>query len=163
MVEKKPMDVAKVKALKAHSPFGDVERLWVDEFLREPFPLLAPSWWRRLRSPDWKEITPSVDIFDESDDVVIKAELPGMKREDIDTRITGNIVTISGEKKYDEEVEKKHYYRVERSYGSFTRSFHLPIELQTDKATAKFENGILEIRIPKTEEAKKKGKKIPIE
>ncbi len=163
MTDKQKKDVAKVKALKACSPFGDVERLWFDEFLREPFSLPTPSWWRRLSSSAWKGVVPSVDIFDEGDDVVIKAELPGVRKEDIHTSITNNIITISGEKKYDGEMEKKHYYRVERCYGSFIRSFHLPLEVKADEATAKFENGILEIRIPRTEEAKKKEKKIPIE
>ncbi len=163
MVEKKSKDEAKVEALRACFPFRDVERLWSDEFLREPFPLLAPAWWRGLRSPDRKEIIPAVDISDEGDDLLIKAELPGVKREDIDTTVAGHVLTISGEKRRDDEVEGKRYYWIERSYGSLTRSFHLPVEVEVEQATAKFENGVLEIRIPKTEEAKKKEKKVPIE
>jgi HSP20 family protein len=94
---------------------------------------------------------------------VVKAELPGMKKEDIDVSLTEDTITISGEKKKEEKIEKKDYYSLERSYGSFKRSFSLPAEVQTEKASAKFKDGVLEIRIPKTEEAKKKEKKVLIE
>jgi len=77
--------------------------------------------------------------------------------------MTDNTVSISGEKKKEEKVERKNYYREERSYGSFTRSFRLPVEVQPDKAKASFKEGVLEIRIPKTEEARKKEKKVSIE
>ena len=110
-----------------------------------------------------EEISPTVDIFEEGGDVVVKAELPGMRKEDIDVKLTENTVTISGEKKKEEKIEKKNYYRMERSYGSFTRAFSLPAEVQTDKAKAQFAEGILQIRVPKTEEAKKKEKRVQIE
>ncbi|MBI5049382.1 MAG: Hsp20/alpha crystallin family protein, partial [Nitrospirae bacterium] len=77
--------------------------------------------------------------------------------------LTENAITISGEKKKEEKVEKKDYYHFERSYGSFSRTFTLPAEVQTDKAKASFKKGVLEVRIPKTEEAKKKVKKVAIE
>jgi HSP20 family protein len=109
------------------------------------------------------KISPSVDVFEEGDGVVVKAELPGMSREDIDVKVTDNIVTISGEKKKEEKIEKKNFYRMERSYGSFSRSFRLPTEVQAEKASAKFKGGVLEIRIPKSEEAKKKEKKVKVE
>lgn len=86
-----------------------------------------------------------------------------MKKEDIDVTLTEDTLTLSGEKKKEERVEKKDYHRFERLYGSFTRSFHLSKELQTEKVAAKFKDGVLEIRIPKTEEAKKKEKKVLIE
>jgi HSP20 family protein len=113
--------------------------------------------------PEIEEVSPSVDVFEEGDEVVVKAELPGISKEDIDVKVTDDVVTISGEKKKEEKVEKKNYYRIERSYGSFTRSFRLPTEVQAEKASAKFKEGVLEIRIPKTEEAKKKEKKVSIE
>lgn len=94
---------------------------------------------------------------------MVKAELLGMKKEDIDVSLTDNTITVSGEKRKEEKVEKKDYYRLERSYGSFSRSFSLPAEVRTEKVTAKFKDGILEIRIPKTEEAKKKEKKVAVE
>jgi len=122
-----------------------------------------PSWWPRLKMPEIEEISLSVDILTEGDDVVVKAELPGMQKEDIDISLTEDTITISGEKKKEKKVEKKDYYRLERSYGSFKRSFSLPAEVQTEKASAKFKDGVLEIRMPKTEEAKKKEKKVMIE
>jgi len=94
---------------------------------------------------------------------VVKAELPGMKKEDIDISLTEDTITLSGEKRKEEKVEKKDYYSLERSYGSFKRSFSLPAEIQTEKASAKFKDGVLEIRMPKTEAAKKKEKKVMIE
>jgi len=152
--------VTKAEPSKVLSPFYEMET-WLEDFFRRPF--FGPSWWPRLRTPEFEEISPSFDLFTEEDDVVVKAELPGMKKEDIDVSVTDNTITVSGEKRKEEKVEKKDYYRLERSYGSFSRSFSLPAEVQTEKVTAKFKDGILEIRIPKTEEAKKKEKKVAVE
>ncbi len=154
-------EVAKVEPTRLPSPFEEMER-WFDEFFRRPFSLFGPSWLPRLRMPEIEEISPSVDIFEEGDDVVVKAELPGMKKDDIDVTLSDDTITISGEKKREEKVEKKNYYRYERSFGSFSRSFRLPVDVQADKAKATFKDGILEIRIPKTEEAKKRQRKLQI-
>ncbi len=162
MAKKKPKELVKVEPSKPLSPFETAER-WFEDFFRRPFSLMGPSWWPRLRMPEMEEVAPSVDIFEDRDDIVVKAELPGMKKENIDVSLTEDTITISGEKKKEEKVEKKNYYSFERSYGSFKRSFRLPTEVQTDKAKAKFDNGVLEIRIPKTEEAKKKEKKLLVE
>ncbi len=162
MVKKKSKELAKVEPTKAISPIEEMER-WFEDVFRKPFSLLRPSWFPRVRFPEIEEITPTIDVFEEGDNVVVKAELPGMGKEDIDVKVTDDIVTISGEKKKEEKVEKKNYYRMERSYGSFTRSLRLPTEVQTEKAVAKFKEGVLEVRIPKTEEAKKKEKKVSIE
>jgi HSP20 family protein len=143
------------------SPFEAMERRF-EEFFRRPFSMRGLPWWSGLEGPEG-EITPSVDIYEEGGDVVMKAELPGMKKEDIEVRLTDDSITISGEKKKEEKVEKKGYYRLERSHGSFTRSFALPSEVRTDDVKAKFKEGVLEIRIPKTDEAKKKVKKVSIE
>jgi HSP20 family protein len=162
MAKKESKELVKVEPSRALTPYEEMER-WFEDVFRRPFSLMRPSWWPRLEFPELEEVTPSVDIFEEGDGVVVKAELPGMKREDVEVSLTDDVITISGEKKKEEKVEKKNYYSLERTYGSFTRSFRLPAEVQTDKAKAKFESGVLEIRIPKTEEAKKKTKKIPIE
>jgi len=161
MPKKKGKELIKAEPSKALIPFEEAER-WFEHFFRRPFPLM-PSWWPRLSIPELEEIAPVIDIFTEGEDVLVKAELPGMKKEDIDVSLTGDTITISGEKKKEEKMEKKDYYRIERSYGSFSRSFRLPAEVQSDKVTAKFKDGVLEIRIPKTEEAKKKEKKVLIE
>jgi HSP20 family protein len=94
---------------------------------------------------------------------VVKAELPGMEKDNIDVTLSDNRLTIKGEKKKEEEVNKKGYYRSERSYGSFVRSLELPSEVQTDKIKAAFKNGVLEIRLPKTEQAKKKETRVKID
>jgi HSP20 family protein len=110
-----------------------------------------------------EELSPTVDIYEEEKEVVVKAELPGMKKADLDINISDDIITISGEKKAEEKVAKKNYYRLERSYGSFTRKLRLPVATVSDKAKATFSEGILEIRIPKTEEAQAKVKKVRVE
>ncbi len=93
----------------------------------------------------------------------MKADIPGIKKKDLSIDLSENILTISGEKKKEEKVERADYYRYERSLGSFFRRFELPGDLETDKINAHFEDGVLEVRIPKTKEAAKKHKKISIE
>jgi HSP20 family protein len=151
--------VSKAEPSRVRAPFHEMER-WFEDFFRRPF---SPSWWPRLRTPELEEAAPSIDIFTEKDNVVVKAELPGIKKEDINVSITDHTMRISGEKKREEKTEKKDYYWKERSYGSFVRSFQLPAEVQTDKASANFKDGVLEIKIQKTEEAKKKEKKVTVE
>jgi HSP20 family protein len=104
-----------------------------------------------------------VDLYEEKDDIVVKAELPGMEKDNIEVNLSENRLTIKGEKKKEEEVKKEGYYRSERSYGSFVRTLELPSEVQTDKVKAAFKNGVLEIRLPKTEEAKKKETKVKVD
>lgn len=162
MAGKESKELAKTEPARALSPFEEMERR-VEDLFRRPFSLMEPSWWPRLRMPEMEEVSPKVDIFEEGDNFVVKAEIPGLKKEEIEVNLTGDMITISGEKKKEEKVERKDYYRVERSYGSFTRSFRLPKEVQTDKAKATFKDGVLEVKVPKTEEAKKKEKKVPVE
>lgn len=142
------------------SPFEEMER-WFEEAFRRPF--FAPSWLPKIRLPEFGATYPTVDIFEDGNEVVVKAELPGMKKEDIEVNISDDVITISGEKKTEEKVEKKDFYRLERSFGSFTRTLQLPAEIQTDKAKASFKDGVLEVRIPKTEAAVQKVKKITVE
>jgi HSP20 family protein len=142
------------------SPFEEMER-WFEEAFRRPF--YAPSWMPKFKLPEFGMSYPTVDIFEDGNDVIVKAELPGMKKEDIDVNISDDVITISGEKKSEEKVNKKDYYRLERSYGSFTRTLRLPAETLTEKAKASFKNGILEVRMPKTEAALQKKKKIVVE
>ena len=159
---KKSKEVAKVEPAHAISPFEEVEKRF-EEFFRRPFSMFGPSWLPSVKFPESGIVSPDIDIFEDGSDVVVKAEIPGMKKEDIEVNLTDEMVTVSGEKKKEEKVEKKDYYRVERSYGSFRRSFRLPKEVQPGKAKATFKDGVLEVRVPKTEEAIKKEKKITIE
>ena len=162
MTKKESKEVIKVEPAHAISPFEEMEKRF-EEFFRRPFSMLGPSLFPAIRMPELGEISAKVDIFEEGNDVVVKAELPGMKKDDLEVNLTDDTITVSGEKKKEEKIEKKDYYRVERSYGSFTRSFRLPKEVQSDKAKANFKDGVLEIRVPKTEEAMKKEKKVTIE
>jgi len=111
----------------------------------------------------WGEVfVPKVDVKDEDKDIIVSAELPGMDQKDIDVTVTNDSVRISGEKKQEEEEEKKGYYRHETSYGSFERVIDLPAEVDESKAEAEFSKGVLTIKLPKSEEAQAKHKKIKI-
>ncbi|MDP2753765.1 MAG: Hsp20 family protein, partial [Nitrospirota bacterium] len=111
MAKKEKKELVKVEPTKALSPFQEMGKRFeemekrFEDFSRRPFSLL-PSWWPRLRLPEIEEVPPSMDIFTEGDDVVVKAELPGMKKEDIDVSLTKDTISISGEKKKEEKVEK---------------------------------------------------------
>ena len=153
--------LVKAGPARMFSSFEAMEKCFGDFFGR-PFPPMVPPWWSGLKMPE-VEIAPSIDIFEECGEVVVKAELPGVKKVDIEINMTDQSITISGEKKKEEKIDKKGFYRLERSYGSFTRSFTFPSEVRTDDVKATFKDGVLEIRIPKTEEAKKKARKVSID
>lgn len=97
---------------------------------------------------------PSVDIYENKDQIVLEAELPGMKQEDFDLSIENNVITLRGERKFEKTDETDNYHRVERSYGSFTRSFTLPQTVSAEGATADYSNGVLRVTLPKREETK---------
>src|SRR5215470_7537669 len=165
MAEKAKSEAKKTRALVPRrasselSPWGDLDRMFEDFLGRRLRPFGPERWW-----PAGMEITtPAVDLYEEKDDIVVKAELPGMEKDNIEVNLAEKRLTIKGEKKKEEEVKKEGYYRSERSYGSFVRSLELPSEVQTDKVKAAFKNGVLEIRLPKTEEAKKKETKVKVE
>jgi len=107
--------------------------------------------------------SPVVDIYEEKDNIIVKAELPGIKKEDVSIEIKNNVLTISGERKHEAEKKKENYHRIERYYGKFSRSFTLPETVQVDKVKASYKDGILEITLPKAEEAKPKSIPITIE
>nr|MBC7245595.1 Hsp20/alpha crystallin family protein [Chloroflexota bacterium] len=108
----------------------------------------------------WGAETLALDMYETPDSVVVKTAVPGVKPEDIEITITGDILTIKGETKAEEKVEKANYIRQERRYGAFQRSVQLPGALVSDKAEATFENGVLTLTIPKSEEAKPKTIKV---
>ncbi len=103
---------------------------------------------------------PAVDLYEKDDHYVIKAELPGVDKKDVNIDLRDRLLTLSGERSYDNEVEKENYYRRERSFGRFQRSFTLPADVDPDKIKAEFKDGVLKIEVPKPEE--KKSKKITI-
>jgi len=106
--------------------------------------------------------SPSLDIIEDKDNLTIKVDLPGVKQQDIDISISGNVLTLKGERKREEEYKDKNYHRVERFYGAFQRSFSLPPYADTSKVKASYKDGVLEITIPKTEEAKPKQIKVEV-
>ena len=108
------------------------------------------------------EWAPLVDISEDEKEYLIKAELPEIKKEDIKVTVHDDVMTISGERKYEKEENGKKYHRVERAYGSFTRSFTLPEDADGSKVSAECKDGILRVRLPKTEKAKSKAVEIKV-
>ena len=106
MAKKGNKEVAKTEPARAISPFDEMEKRFED-FFRKPFSLIGPTWWPRLRIPELEEISTTVDIYEEGGDVVIKADLPGMKKENIDVNISGDTVTISGEKRKRRKLRRR--------------------------------------------------------
>jgi HSP20 family protein len=100
--------------------------------------------------------TPSVDIYETDDALVIKAELPGVSKDDVSIDVHENTLTLRGQRKHEAEVKDAQYHRVERTYGSFQRSFTLPSMIDYEKVQATFKDGVLELHLPKSETAKPK-------
>ena len=100
--------------------------------------------------------TPAVDVAEEDNEYVVKVELPGINKDDVKITLESNILTIRGEKKAGKEIKEKNSHRMERSYGSFQRSFTLPTTVKNDKIDAEYRDGILTVTLPKAEEAKPK-------
>lgn len=97
---------------------------------------------------------PSVDIYETDDALVMKAELPGVSKDDVSVDVHQNTLTLRGQRKHETEVKDEHYHRVERTYGTFQRSFVLPTMVDQEKVQATFKDGVLELRLPKLESAK---------
>lgn len=155
------------KAVAPWRPFSDLPR-WerdmdrmMEEFFGRRFRPWSPERW--FKTEGLEVNAPAVDLFEEKDDIVVKAEIPGMDKDNIEVNLSDHMLTIKGEKKKSEEVKEENYYRSERSYGSFTRTLELPKEVHADKVKATFKNGVLEIRLPKTEQAKAKEIKVKVE
>ena len=110
-----------------------------------------------IRTGMW---TPAVDIYENHDSVVVKAELPGVEKDQISVEVKDGILSLRGERKFEKEVKEESYHRIERSYGNFQRSFSLPVSVDQEKVTAKFKDGVLEVKLPKKEQAKPKQIKV---
>jgi len=106
---------------------------------------------------------PVVDIFDTDNAIVIKAELPGIKKDDVSVDVKDNVLTIKGERSLTKKIKEENYYRKERSFGKFQRSFTLPEAIDSARIKANFKNGVLEIEVPKAEEKKPKQISINVE
>ena len=106
---------------------------------------------------------PAVDIYETEHELVVKADIPEIKPEELDIRVENNILTIRGERKFEKKVSENNYLRVERSYGSFSRTFSLANTVNADAIKADYKNGVLTLSIPKREEAKPKQIKVNVE
>jgi len=105
---------------------------------------------------------PPVDIFETENDIVLKAELPGVDPKDVEVKVEDNTLYLKGERKFEKEVKDESYHRIERSYGSFARSFSLPNSINAEKVKAEYKDGLLMLTLPKREEAKPKTIKIDV-
>ncbi len=158
-VEKK--DIQKVEGKHSLSPFEEMDRLFDNYFSRgwlSPFHFEWPSH-RKLAAP-FEGKTPTVDVIDRENDIVVKAELPGVDKKDIDVSVTSNTVTIKGTTRKEEKEEKDNYYHREISSGSYARTLSLPVDVDEDKAKATIKDGVLELVLPKVVKAKKRNVKI---
>ena len=145
-------------AIVRFNPFGTLA-------VREPFDLLdefedlVGGLWNSWEPVVWgTNFSPSLDVYEDKDELVVKAELPGVEKDALDIAIEGEMLHIKAEKKAEKQEEDKSrkYYASERTYGEYHRSIPLPYPIETGKASATFKDGVLEIRLPKAEEAKPK-------
>jgi HSP20 family protein len=147
------------KPLREITPFRDFERM------RRDMDRMWDSFFERgtLRGEEGREWLPSLDVAETKNEIVVKAEVPGLEPKDIDISLSDGLLTIKGEKKQEREEKEENYHLVERSYGSFARSIRLPNEVRSDKINASYKNGVLKVVLPKSEEAKKKEVKIKVQ
>ena len=138
------MAIIKVDPLREFAVMQDrLNRLFGNAYLRDEDTGFRGSW------------VPAVDIFEtDTHDLVLRAELAGMSREDIEVTVENGTIVIKGEKKFDPAVKEEHYRRVERAYGTFHRSFTLPNTVDAAKVSAEYQNGVLTVTLPFKEEAK---------
>ncbi|KAF0218460.1 MAG: HSP20 family [Geobacteraceae bacterium] len=139
-------------AIVKYNPFGELRAM------QEQMNRLLDLAWNREAGEELKEgiWQPPVDIYEDENSVVIKAELPGVDQNDIQVKIEDSTLTLRGERKLDQTVKKENFHRVERYYGSFQRSFSLPHTVDQEKVKASCEKGILTITLPKKEETRPK-------
>ena len=146
------MDIMEWKPFKEVTKLrSEMDRLWDDYFGPGRRAFKAESW------------VPSVDVSETDDKIVVKAEIPGMDSKDIDISLSGDILTIKGEKKSEREEKEENYHLVERSYGTFARSLRLPVGVEADKIEASYKQGVLTVTCPKKEEVKAKPIEIKAE
>jgi HSP20 family protein len=134
-----------------YDPFREIRGLQNE--MNRVFGGLVPTGWDNEEGLNaaWN---PKVNVFENKDNLVLEAELPGMNRDDFDLSIESNVLTLKGERKFEKKNEGDNYHRIERAYGSFTRSFTLPSTVTSENAKADFNNGVLTITMPKREETK---------
>jgi HSP20 family protein len=158
-VSKEKQEMAKASESRMPTPFEEMEREFERWFGRFGHGWMRPFHWGR---PLWSELgmpfegmTPSVDVIDRDDEVVVRAELPGVDKKDLEVTLSEDALTIKGSTRAEKEQEKGDYYRREVSSGSFSRSIHLPTAVEGDKVSSSFKDGILELTLPKIKKTKR--------
>ena len=162
-VSRKERGMKKTTPSHLLTPFEEMEQMFgrlLPQGWARPFDLEHP-FWRDMPSPFAGRLAPRVDIIERDKEIIVRAQLPGVEKKDIDLSINDNSLTIKGRTSHEEKEEKGDYYRRECSSGSFTRTFMLPHGVDGSKAKATFKNGVLELTIPKSEAPA--GRKIEIE
>ncbi|MFP4248822.1 MAG: Hsp20/alpha crystallin family protein [Armatimonadota bacterium] len=134
--------------MRAHDLFDELDRLFTTQ---------------TTEMAEEADYGPAVDVYETDDEVVVKAQLPGVKKEDVDVSIQDNTLTVRAETKREEEVEEDGYFRRELRYGTYARRLPLPAMVDEEQVAAKMEDGVLEVRAKKTEEVEESGKKISVE
>jgi HSP20 family protein len=167
MAEKDKEKGGETRELAPWRPFADLTR-WerdMERMMDNFFDRRMRPWWpeRWFRTEGMLTSAPVLDIYEDKDDLIVKAELPGLEKDNVEVNLSDHTLTIKGEKKKEEEIKEENYFRSERSYGSFLRTLELPKAVQADKVKASFKNGVLEVGLPKTEEAKTKEIKVKVD
>ena len=143
------MDVWRPRVFRSLRPIEEMERFMEESFPDWPF---LRTVWRRVPGEElgW---SPSIEMYDRGERLVIRAELPGVKKEDVDISVTGEFLTIKGERKAPADVRDEQYYRCELCYGPFSRTISFPASGVRDKIEAQYADGVLEVHLPKAQEA----------
>jgi len=143
--------IARLEPFRGLSTLQDqFNRLFNESFRNHPEESALTTW------------APSVDIYETPNELVVKADLPDVNEQDIDVRVENNLLTIRGERKFEKSVSEENYLRVERTYGSFSRSFSLPNTVNPEAIGAEYKNGVLTVTLPKREESKPRQVKVTV-
>ena len=162
LITRKPKEALTPRHSSMIERWDDVEGMFgrmFDDFWQRPhFGTMADLWPHRPTVS-----MPVMDVYEEKSDVVIKVEMPGLKKDEVEVSLTDTMLTVRGEKKEHDEVRDRNYYRSERTRGVVSRTIKLPADVNGAKATATFTNGVLELKLPKVAAATRKARKIPIQ
>ena len=142
------------------SPLQEMER-WFEESWEKPFSMMRTLLPEMARK-EFETTLPMLDIYEEGNELIVKADMPGLKKEDLEISLADNVLTVRGEKKTEKKVEKGKYFRYERRHGTFFRRIELPYEIEEEKIKAHLDNGVLEVRLAKSHKAEGKTHKIEI-
>jgi len=143
--------IARLEPFRGLSTLQDQFNRLINESFRNPGDESALTTW-----------APAVDIYETPNELVVKADLPDVNEKDIDVRVENNLLTIRGERKFEKSVSEENYLRVERTYGSFSRSFSLPNTVNAEAIGAEYKNGVLTVTLPKREESKPRQVKVTV-